>query len=323
MKLNPKIAGALSLAMVLMAASFGGFVVGTSTLIARAAACAVPYTFVNGTPADANQVNANYAAVIACISNIDNTNIGPAGIYASQIIPTNTAQATFGSSQQYTFPNGIIAKSSGAGLTTSATDDCGMGTAAAGFEFYFAGCLLAGDKIGNVGVQGNLYVNTGGIVQENSTANVLQGGLSLGGLGGPTFTGGSTNRVILGGMLATENDTSTNFGPVAPCFTQNGTACNQGTTHVARGTLTTTTSGSCVTGTICALASSGAVTLTAPAAFTAAADYSCHGNDVDNNALADLVPASGTGFLSDIINLTGGTISNGTAVSIQWVCYGF
>lgn len=65
-----------------------------------------PYTFVNGTVADATQVDANFNAVGTIINGLDYANIGGAGIYASQIIPTAVGFAQFGGSFGYTFqPN--------------------------------------------------------------------------------------------------------------------------------------------------------------------------------------------------------------------------
>lgn len=42
-------------------------------------------------------------AIANSVNSVDNTQIGPAGIYASQIIPVNAAQGTFGGSIGYTF----------------------------------------------------------------------------------------------------------------------------------------------------------------------------------------------------------------------------
>src|SRR6185437_9129087 len=78
-----------------------------TTQRAQAAVCSLPYTFVNGTTADANQVNSNFTSIQTCANSVDNTQIGPAGIYASQIIPISLATATFGGSFAYTFNNGI------------------------------------------------------------------------------------------------------------------------------------------------------------------------------------------------------------------------
>lgn len=68
----------------------------------------LPYpNFVNGQVADANQVDANNTAISNIINGgIDHINIGSAGIYASQIIPTAAFQAQFGGAFGYNFqPN--------------------------------------------------------------------------------------------------------------------------------------------------------------------------------------------------------------------------
>lgn len=75
---------------------------------ARAVLCAVPYpTFVAGTTAVAIQVNANFAALVSCGNSIDNTNIGSAGIFASQIVPLTVGEATFGGTEPYAFTAGL------------------------------------------------------------------------------------------------------------------------------------------------------------------------------------------------------------------------
>lgn len=75
---------------------------------ARASNCAVPQTFTTGQVLTAAVLNANPVALAACINgNIDNSNIGPAGIYASQIIPNSPTTATFGGTIAYNFTNGV------------------------------------------------------------------------------------------------------------------------------------------------------------------------------------------------------------------------
>lgn len=58
---------------------------------------ALPYPlFVNGTPADGGQVTADFSTIVNAINgNLDNTNIGAAGIFASQIKGTSALLATF------------------------------------------------------------------------------------------------------------------------------------------------------------------------------------------------------------------------------------
>lgn len=83
-----------------------GVLVG-SRLPAGATACTIPNTFTAGTAAVASQVNANFTSLQSCANNIDHTNMGAAGIYASQIIPDSTAHATFGGVVEYAFPTTI------------------------------------------------------------------------------------------------------------------------------------------------------------------------------------------------------------------------
>jgi len=65
-----------------------------------------PYTFTNGTIADANQVDANFNAALAVVNGLDNANVAAGGFYASQIKPTTSVQATFGGALGYIFnPN--------------------------------------------------------------------------------------------------------------------------------------------------------------------------------------------------------------------------
>jgi hypothetical protein len=70
----------------------------------------IPYpSFTNGQIIDANKENANNAALSGVINGgIEHVNMGPNGIYATDIIPTSASQASFGGTYPYTFPAGII-----------------------------------------------------------------------------------------------------------------------------------------------------------------------------------------------------------------------
>ncbi len=95
---------------IVLACLFAGFAFFANRHQALATPCAVPYNasngISNGQPAQAAQINSNFSALQACENNVDNTNIGTAGIFPSQLIPTTGTQATFGGGQEYTFPNG-------------------------------------------------------------------------------------------------------------------------------------------------------------------------------------------------------------------------
>jgi hypothetical protein len=73
--------------------------------VASATTVVIPNIFSNGQVIDETMMNSNFSALSAWANgNVDNTNIGSGGIFASQIIPGSTAQATFGGATSYTFP---------------------------------------------------------------------------------------------------------------------------------------------------------------------------------------------------------------------------
>jgi hypothetical protein len=76
---------------------------------ADATMCLVPDVFVNGVTIIAAPFNADFSSLQTCGNNIDNGNIGSAGLFASNLLPTNVTQATFGGSSLYTFPAGVAA----------------------------------------------------------------------------------------------------------------------------------------------------------------------------------------------------------------------
>ncbi len=101
------------------------FAIGTPP--ASATPCAAMNVFTAGTTANPTPVNQNFANLVTCAQNIDNTNIGSAGIYASQIVPTNASQATFGGSQTYTFPAAISGGLTSAGSLAALSASFGTG----------------------------------------------------------------------------------------------------------------------------------------------------------------------------------------------------
>jgi hypothetical protein len=80
--------------------------------IARASVCTGFVTWNTGDTITAAKLNTINTVVAACANNIDNTNIGVLGIFASQIIPTTVGQAVFGGSEPYQFNNDLIVQSS-------------------------------------------------------------------------------------------------------------------------------------------------------------------------------------------------------------------
>jgi hypothetical protein len=93
---------------ILYALAFGLFLLAFPR-VSQAALCPVAFTFTTGLTLTQTNLNANPTAFSNCFANIDYSNIGSAGIYALDLIPTNSSQATFGGSQTYIFPVGVTA----------------------------------------------------------------------------------------------------------------------------------------------------------------------------------------------------------------------
>lgn len=143
----------------------------------------IPYSFTNGvSEVDATTTNANNAAIVAAVNNIDNTNIGSSGIYASQIIPSTTAEGTFGGSLPYYFPANLFANGAIVGYNTTYSSPSGVSV---------------GDVVAQRGSSsGRLLI--GGA----SAAGILDFGVLTG--GSFTFQGGQID-VINAGIAAAGN----------------------------------------------------------------------------------------------------------------------
>jgi hypothetical protein len=116
------------------------------------ATCSVPYVFSFGEILSSSQVNTDFSTLAAC-SNTPNT--------ASAIIPTNTSQAVFGGSFDYTMPVGLkIGGPGGERLssgTSSPSGSCNVGdqyvnTAATGFASLIFSCFPANTWIPSSGL---------------------------------------------------------------------------------------------------------------------------------------------------------------------------
>jgi hypothetical protein len=142
----------------------------------------LPYLLTDGTTAFGDQVYANDLALAnAYNGGIDNTNIGPAGIYASQIIPTSPSQATFGGTQTYVFPAGIQVTGS---IQASTSGIASFGTITA-TNFVASG-------VGNLTCGSSSYGPTGATVV--GTVNAQGFAASLTGVTVPSNTGTAPNN---------------------------------------------------------------------------------------------------------------------------------
>ena len=180
------------------------FVVGLIAAIALgshkadATTCSVPNLFTNGTAADANQVNANFSALQTCGNNIDHTNIGNGGVYATQIIPTTVGQAIFGGTVAYQFSNGLVVNG---GLTLGTF----LGIASGGTN---AGSFTSGALLYFDGTEFNSAT-------VSSPLSFTAGALSIGSIGQSNVTNGyvdlSTTQSVGGAKTFTSAVKSNSF----------------------------------------------------------------------------------------------------------------
>lgn len=303
--------------------------------VAEAACGSIPNVFTNGVSAvSATTTNANNSFLVGCATSVDNTQIGSAGIYASQIIPTTVGQATFGGTTVgYSFggyPSGVVPLTI-YGVTSQSVDILDVLLTNGGTNVF---------KIGSTGVvtfsvASNVFSNatpltfsstTGTTITNNATGAVASWTLNSNNGSAPTGDlldlqlGGTTKFSVLnsGVLKAPDSGTST-LGTLAPCYVPAGTAC--GTT--LHKTLTTThlsANASCLKNTTC---QSSTVTLTAPAAFTSGTSYSCSVSDTSILAgyTIGVTAQTGTTYLVYLANVTEATTSS-PADDIQTVCTG-
>lgn len=130
-----------------------------------------PYTWKLNDVATPTLINTNPAGITAALNNIDNANIGAAGLYASNLIPTSVAQATFGGVQNYVFPRGLIVAggvSTSAGLQTNTASGMGVytGTGSPSFNAPTGTLYLRYDSAATATVA---YINTSGASSSGTT----------------------------------------------------------------------------------------------------------------------------------------------------------
>jgi hypothetical protein len=286
---------------------------------ASASTCSVPYSFSNGTIANANQVNANYSALAGCANSLDWANVG-AGFWASNLSPTTIAQATFGGSQTYTFPAGLITNGDILGngnFFAASGNSITLGPNASSASAFTI------DTSGNATVHGGVTVNGTGFFTGNLTASSFTGAFNGSGAG-------LTNGSVPNSALAT--------APVTALSAGTGVSVGGGTTPsvgLSHGDYVTISPGSAqsgsvnVTGTVkpgagsaihaIAWGSCGPVsnvtcnaTLSSPMADTA---YVCSTSVVGNSG-SQVVGTSYAITSSSVVKLEASTSSGSYSVSV-------
>lgn len=160
---------------------------------ASAACGSLPYVFSNSVSiVDATTTNSNNQFLVQCATNVDNTQIGAAGIFASQILPSSVATGTFGGSYPFTFaltsPSQVPLSIVGAASQTSDLFDV-WSNAHASHLFYI-------DSAGGA----HYLTLTGGAI--TATTVTASGAISAASL---TLTGGPLPVVQGGTGSATQN----------------------------------------------------------------------------------------------------------------------
>jgi len=265
---------------------------------------------VNATTINAAPFNANFTALQTCGNAIDNTNIGVAGIYASQIIPTTVGQATFGGSTSYTFSTALTlaaatvltynANSAGA-LFTALGSNNGIATNASGGGGEID--LYAGYTTTQIA---GFWLNTGATAVEE--ALVTQAGTYT--VGSSTF--GATAAVVNGPLEAKSSST---LSYVPPVYTAAGAAVAS-TEHIVTGSSTITANSGFV--------GSATITLSGSAQFASGTSYAVFAA-INNQATPVssfffyVSAQSATGFQINLNNTSGGNI---TSATVDWMAIG-
>ncbi len=271
--------------------------------------------FFNGEILTPAVMNAFPSAVVTAFTNIDNTNVGTLGFYASQIKPTSVAQATFGGSIAYVFPLWVAV---GGPLTTATTGSfsgavstgalTAVGVAVGGAlttatTGVFTGAVTttaniftaAAAQLGSVVWVGNDNAATNGIILNVPTSSTNAFQFMVNNVAKVTLT--AAGGGVFNAPVASKSGTASAYVP--PVYDTAGAALAT-TTHCVIGT--TTLSGGGV----------ATVTLTNSAVFASASSYSVVGVSDTGIVAVQFTQSSGSSF-----NIAG-TASN----VISWIAIG-
>lgn len=239
----------------------------------------LPYTAVANQVAPSASYNANDAAIVAWANgNIDNTNIGSAGIFASQIKPLTAAEATFG------------ATATGVGYKFLANDITAVPLTVSGVsgqtaDLFDVTLTSGGTRVFTAGYQGGSACLCGGALWVNVSGSSTPGDISL------ARTGGASGLIAFNSALTATLD----YG-----VTTSGRWAFSGGPLLVAGSY---------------LAVNGYASPTASTPFvfgnTSATGMVIAANS--STASLQILNNAGTGFM----NFTGGTYTNGSDASLK------
>ena len=267
---------------------------------------AIPNSFSPGTTASSSQVDANFNAISTWAnggidaSNINTSSGSTPGLYASQLLPTSSAQGTFTTTTTgvgYTFLGGdkTAVPLSIAGVSSQTADLLDVALVSAGTITFKV------DKIGqgifSAGAAGSVPLTINGI--SGQTADLLDAYLTSGGTQLLSFTKAGALAIA-----PTINSVNT-LGYVPPVYTNAGVSLG-GTLHIITGTAMAVPSG----------ASGSTINLTGAAVFTSGSTYQVF---VTCNAGDGTGPASASNLTATSFNVTQNT---GFPANLFWIAIG-
>lgn len=221
-----------------------------------------------GTTIQAAPFNSNFQAVQTAVNNIDATNIGAVGLYASNLIPTSTAQATFGGTTPYTFNENLFCNGALVAFNTTFSSPSGVAVG--------DGVFQQGTNLGKIWLGGASGLSS---IAWNNTNTVVTASSGTGAVV-------SANAAGFAGFFGGVNSAAGAYCP--PAYTVSGAALPGGaTTHIVTGSGT----GNGATQTI---------TLTGAAVFSSATSY--QGYVGGTGAVGSIVQLSGTQFQVTLSN---------------------
>ena len=305
------------------------------------APCTVPYVFVNGTVAQAGQVNANFNALTQCLSSI----------YASDIVPTSLGQATFGGTLTYQFPSGVSVGGGPSGNFTNASGPLwvsqnGANTAPYALNFSFNNCGTSGafafwnangaavldsidcnhgnitNQYGSILGQG-VTASNGNFVAPTGTSATLCPNNACGATSGALNVQTNGNVIAAGQVYGEAPTTNTTPAPLGPCFAFSGNPCNTGwhTVQTGSGGIAATISGTCATASWCSFTgSSNVMNFPSAIAFSTSSSYACTADDNVTASIVSVTNANGLQAAIGIYNVTGSPMSG--TLNIGVVCQG-
>ena len=254
------------------------------------------HVWATGETITAALLNGEIASIVTAGNNIDNNNIGAAGIFASQVIPTNGTQSTFGGTTPYSMPPGLNVATNADGNVPLTITGNSSSQSADYLDITKVGSAAGG--IFNVGLSGNVTQAGATILATPGGTLTTQVGITNDNNGGTVgmalnVPGSSTNgfqlnvagttrgKLSSAGVLSaapTPVGGSATLGPVAPVYTATGTATGA-TLHACQGSILIN-AGASVT-----------VTLTNNAVFTGVTTYVVTACTIDAGGVG-VIPAS-------------------------------